>query len=497
LLENLEASAQGATSPPRFLRMHWPLGTVPYQFIPGGTGTTYVTSPILEPFETAGLREDMIALQGLTTSGISDQGGGHEGGTVQIATGANSPGTRSNNGEADDSVAGGPSWDQIFLKHVPALARRDTSGAIVGRGYVTASCDARVDSYETSTQCLTYAYERRETAGARPSPMITENIPIMPELDPARLYANLFSGFMPGGTDAAALKALRMRKSVLDSALRELSRIQGYAPAAERPKIDVHTEAIRQIERQLSDQIAAGTIGSCPGVTGTVPSYPLEGRNAQRGNYYGDPSAAADESATHGEIGAWHLRIIRAAFQCDLVRVATFQWAPGQSHVAFAGMASDMRIYRHHPVSHRVPSSAEFAGPPPTDAARLLVYEFLTNVHKWYNQKTAEALVEFRTALDAFGGNLLDRTIIPFITEIGDTAHQRNNIPALVFGGRALGMQGGQFQRLQAVPYNSLWATVAQAFFQTDDPLATPELSSEVFVKTSVRPIPGLWIRPA
>jgi hypothetical protein len=321
-------------------------------------------------------------------------------------------------------------------------------------------------------------------------------MPIMPELDPARLYASLFSGFMPGGTDEAALKALRMRKSVLDSALRELARIHDYAPSAERSKIDVHTDAIRQVERQLADQIANGSMGTCAGSTLTVPSYPLEGRMALTGNYYTDPTAMADESATHAEIGRWHLTVIRAAFQCDLIRVATFQWAPANSNVAFGGIASDSRIYRHHPLSHRISNTAFYNAPPPTEAGQLLVYEFLTNVHKWYNQKTAEILNEFKTATDAFGGNLLDHTVIPFMTDTAEPSHSRQGMAALIFGGRALGMQGGQFQRPN-VPYNCLWATVAQAFFQTDNPLATPELTSEVFVKTNVAPIPGLWLRPA
>jgi hypothetical protein len=495
LFENLEASAQGATPPPRFLRIQWPVGTVPYRFIPSGTGTSYVTSPILEPFERAGLRGDMIALSGLSLIGITDMGGGPEGGTVMISTGANSPGTRNNGGEADDSVAGGPSWDQIFLKHVPALSRRDASGGIIGRGHVTASCDARVDSYETSVQCLCYAYETRQVDGARPTGPLTEHVPMMPELDPARLYASVFSGVMPGGTNEAVLKALRMRKSVLDSALRELARIHDYAPSAERPKIDIHTDAIRQIERQLSEQIATGPNGACPATPLMVPSYPVDGRNAQQGFYYGNPRAEADESATHADIGKWHLAVIRAAFQCDLLRVATFQWAPGCNDVAFAGIASDMQIYRHHPLSHRIGSSAFYSSPPPEAAPLdLLVYEFMTDVNKWYNQKTAEALIEFRSALDVFGGNLLDYTIVPYITETGDASHQRSNMAAVLFGGRALGMLGGQYQRLQAVPYNSLWATVAQAFFQTDNPLATPELSGEVFVKTNVAPIPGLWV---
>lgn len=45
LLRNMEASAAGMGGPPpRFLMMHWPVGTLRNQFIPDGTGTGYTTS---------------------------------------------------------------------------------------------------------------------------------------------------------------------------------------------------------------------------------------------------------------------------------------------------------------------------------------------------------------------------------------------------------------------------------------------------------------------
>jgi hypothetical protein len=497
LLDNLEAMAQGATSPPRFLLTHWPTGTVRYQFVPTGTGTSYVTSRILRPFETKGLRAETIALYGLSQTGMQSLGGSHESGTVFSTTGANSPGTRANGGQTDDSVAGGPSWDQILLKHVPALAHRLATGEIVGPGTVNASCDARVDSYETSTQCLSYSYTTRAIPSASPGTTITENIPVLPELEPSRLYANLFSGFMPGGNGGAALRALKMRKSVLDSALRELARVHDLAPAAERPKIELHTEAIRKIEQGLADQIAGG--GSECMAALTVPTYPTEGRIGLRNNWYGDPRADADESALHAEIGSWHLKVIRAAFQCDLIRVATFQWAPGQSGVAFKGMVPNdpEGIFRHHPMSHTgLFSSSTYGGPPPTGEAELRTYEFMTNVQTWYNDKMADALLEFKTATDGFGANVLDQTIIPFVTEISDGPHARNALPAIIFGGRTLGMQGGQFQDVTGRPHNDLWATIAQAYLKTSDPLSAPALANEVFVRAGVAPIAGLWTLP-
>jgi hypothetical protein len=139
---------------------HWPVGTIRYLFLPTGTGSNLANltlSSILKPFQ--GLTSDMILLYGLNTGSYHGFGGGHESGTPQTTTGAVTPGTRSNGGETDDAVAGGPSWDQIFLKTVPSLF---TSGA----GYANAICDARVDSFETSTQCLSYGYSTRSVAAA-------------------------------------------------------------------------------------------------------------------------------------------------------------------------------------------------------------------------------------------------------------------------------------------------------------------------------------------
>ena len=493
LFENLEAAAEGATSPPRLLLAHWPLGTIRHHFMPVGSGFDYQTSRILRPFEEQGLRDDMIALYGLDHTGIDGGGGGgHEAGTVAATTGANSPGTRDNGGEADDASAGGPSFDQIFLRRVPALVRP-------GLGYVNAICDSRVESYETSTRCLSYGYDTRLIMSARPGGTISEHTPLLPTLSPATLYASLFSGFMPGAPSGEALKALLMRRSVLDSALHELQSMKRMVPASQWEKIDVHTQAIRKIEEQIQQQIDGGSGPSC-----TVPNAPdpsIIGKSGRGTDGFGNPTPAAPDNDLHQAVGELHLGIIRAAFQCDLVRVATFQWAPGTSQVAFRGLdpTTPNAIYRHHPQSHHITSPDVTNGPPPSGGDNALTYEFLANVHTWYNTRMAEALRTFKDATDAFGSNLLDVTIVPFVTEVAEATHTRTTLPALIFGGRALGMRGGQFQDFSASPrpHNDLWATIAQAYLQTADPLATPALRDEVFVKNGVRPITGLWTPPA
>jgi hypothetical protein len=506
LLDNLEAAAQGAGPPPRFLMMHWPVGTIRNQFIPTGTGMDYSTSKngqgpgyIISPFDTPELRPLTSIMHGFSMTGINGQGGGHEDGTPFMSTGASSPGTRSNPGEPDDGCAGGPSWDQILLKNVPELSKRNDQGTLIGLGYYNSICDQRIDSYETSTRCLSYSYDKQMIASARPGGQINEAKPLKPMLSPITAYSDLFSGFMPGPAmgDDQALKLLKLRKSVLDHSLRELARLQTLAPSSERDKIEGHAQAVRKIEAQLSDQIAmGGTGGGGECVAPMPPDGALIGKTGDAlGGDYGDPETNTEDGPLHEQIGKAHMAILRGAFACDLIRVATFQWSPGTNHVSFKGLDpnSPNTIWMHHPLSHKVADASFYNGSRPSSNA--YIWDAMVNANRWYFQKTADLINEWRLQvdpLDPAGGSLLDRTVIPFVTEVAEAAHTRNGHAALIFGGQKLGMQGGQYKSVSGI-HNQLWVTVAQAFLGAD---AQSKLSSEVYVKTGANPISGLWAAP-
>lgn len=488
LLGNLEASAQGAPPPPRLLVIHWPLGTLMQRFLPTPNGEGFTVSPILAPFDAAGLTPDMTVLFGLS-HGFRGMGGGNEDGTVFAVTGADSPGTRSNGGEPDDGVAGGPSFDQIFLKHVPELQRP-------GRSFVNATADGRVFSYELSTQILSYGYETQAVQSQRPGGTITEHRPNLPHRKPLILYNDLFRSMIPGAEPDAALRALRLRKSVLDSALGELSRIHDLSPSSEWEKLDIHADAIRTLELELQGSIDQGGMNAC--VPPTAPDSSLE---AKIGNGPIVLSAVDQEDATSvAAIGKAHAAVIRAAFQCDLIRVGTLMWCPSTNHVAFGGMNPDDpdAIYEMGSYIYGSQDFAVFAGPPPVSGSLHAFYETMSAMYTWFSQQTADVLAEFKAATDVFGGKLLDSTIVPYITEEADPTDRRSPLPACIFGGRALGMQGGKFMDFSKTAIrsnNDFWMTIAQAYLKTADPLSV--LSDEVFVKTGVAPIDGLWLPPA
>jgi len=507
LLHNMEAAAAGAPPPPRFLMMHWPVGTMKNQFIPTGTGTDYSTSKtgqgpgyIISPFDTPELRPLTTIMHGFNMNGINGQGGGHEDGTPFATTGASSPGTRANGGEADDGCAGGPSWDQIFLKNVPELSKKNSEGVVIGLGHYNTICDKRIDSYETSTRCLSYSHDKQSVNSARPGGTIQENTPLLPEMSPLTAYNDLFSGFVPGGTmtDPEALRILQLRKSVLDHSIRELIRLQSLGPAAQRDMIEAHVQTIRSLEAQIADQIAMGGTGGTGCALPPVPDANLTGETGDReGGDYNNPEAQTSDEMNHLAVGKAHAAIVRAAFACDLIRVGTFQWSPGTNHVSFTGLdpQDPGTIWMHHPLSHRVGSKAFFDGPRSDAGSNTYIWDAMVNANRWYFSKTADIINEWRTQvdpLDPMGGSLLDRTVIPMITEVADASHSRNGHAALIFGGSKLGMIGGQYKSVNGI-HNQLWVTVAQAFLGSD---WQDILSDEVYVKNGANPISGLWQAP-
>ena len=105
-------------------------------------------------------------------------------------------------------------------------------------------------------------------------------------------------------------------------------------------------------------------------------------------------------------------------------------------------------------------------------------------------------MVALKNAKDSFFNSLLDHMVVPYVTEVSQNAHDpRSHLPAFIFGGKALGMQHGQFLDFEnnARHHNDLWLTIAQAYLGAD-PLS--QLSAEKFDKKGVKPIEGLWTKP-
>jgi hypothetical protein len=118
-------------------------------------------------------------------------------------------------------------------------------------------------------------------------------------------------------------------------------------------------------------------------------------------------------------------------------------------------------------------------------------------VQHWYFRETAKFVQQFLMQADPLatdGGNLLERTVMTAVSEVGNPSHDRNGASALIIGGSKLGMQPGGFQTVNNAHHNRIWLTTAQAFLGAD-PMSL--LGDEAFYKSNIEPIAGIWKAPA
>jgi len=173
-------------------------------------------------------------------------------------------------------------------------------------------------------------------------------------------------------------------------------------------------------------------------------------------------------SHPHLDLGLTQLRLIKAAFACDYVRVATFMWSAGTNWVVSPGtfqgatIAGSRQSTPHHPPSHTTDSGTA---------------NWLNQINAFYSGATATALQEFVNQPDVDGGKLIDNTIIVYLTEVARAwDHNQRNMPLIVFGGKNTGLRGGTFLKVTGGPlpqqtsgsgnrpFNDLWLTLLPKF---------------------------------
>jgi hypothetical protein len=490
LLETMERRAEGAVAPPkRLVVIHRPVGTVYPMWHCAGSGTNFTLSDLVSPF--AGVKSNMIVLQSTNPVG-SDGGiviapgdtGAHEKGMVAIMTGVMPNAIRDVPDAAGDPYANGPSFDQIFVKRAAALQGTPIASLQV-------SCDDRVDTLQVSVRRMSYQYDE----GTENAKGVLCHPPLMPYLVPLDAYTRVFGTQMVGGmtaSNAAALKQARaIKKSVLDHNLRELARLRTLAPASEKSHLDAHEAAIRDLETQLdAAPVDAVTCGLAAPPQKTDAKNNITSPNGQPNDALNASSGADND--LHALIGQLHFAVLTAALKCDITRVVTFQWSPGTNHVSFGKFwpSDPTKVLQHHPVSHTLGDADIFQTDP---TKRIDQANYLIAVDRFYSQNTAAFITALSTTVDVYGANLLDQTIIPYVSEVARATHAFNPMPILIFGGKGTGFKGGQ---VMSFPENAkrsttdMWLSIAAALGLTQDSLKTEKFLANAGRITNPPPAP-------
>jgi hypothetical protein len=395
------AAAGAGAAPRRLLVIYMPNCSQTRYWIPtggadpvAGTGNAnqFTLNKGTQPFSI--VQDRMTLIDGVN---ILVQGGDlHSNGMVRFMTGK---------AAGAQNLATVPSIDQLLINGSPALAEPEFKS-------LELICDTRSDRNDLHHRILSYGMDSKPRPG---------------ENQPNLAFQRLFGGGAPAAPGVSPQQAIAEDKSVLAFLEGDLQKLYQRIPAAEKPKLDSHLDALHEIERSLQG----------PAVTGAMVPTGIE-------------ALAPDTSANHGKIIDNHFKIIKAAFQFDLTRVVTFSYATGNSYVELDAFRGTNTIHGAvHAITH------EEAG---RDSSRLL------EILQFYTDRTAQFINELATTPDLDGTSmLLDNTVVVFFQETSQF-HEHENVPLIVFGGQKLGIPGNRVLHYPGRYSNDLWPTLAPIF---------------------------------
>jgi hypothetical protein len=365
-------------------------------YVPNGMSMPYWTpksegslelSPVLEPLTR--VRNQVVVLSGMSNKDalpLIDEGDGdHSRCQAGYLTGAHA---HKASGKST-TLNVGVSMDQIVARHL----EKETQ---------LASLELSLESNDLAGQCEDgYGCAYSATIAWRDA-----TTPLPMESNPRAVFEHLF-GTSEGTDRAARLRHLRADRSLLDSVTEEIASLRRTLGRGDRRKLAGYFDSIRDIERRI--QIAEAQSGL------ELPEVPRPA---------GIP--AKFEDYANVMLDLWMV-----AFQADLTRVCTFLFGREKSVRTYPEIGvSDP----HHPVSHH--------GNRPGELERLY------KVNKFHMQMFARFVEKLQSTPDG-DGSLLDNSVILYGAGMSNSnAHVPKNLPLLLAGGGAGGINGGRHVQL-------------------------------------------------
>jgi hypothetical protein len=219
---------------------------------------------------------------------------------------------------------------------------------------------------------------------------------IVPEDDPALLFARMFSDPLPSQppADPAQAERLRARKrSILDQTMEQYQRLSSQVGGGDRARLDAHVTAIRSLEQSLG--LIAGTA-------------------AEASAACKKPSQVTPTDFV--AVGKAQMDLLAMGLACDLTRVASLQWRSSLTAFNWISVSAE-----HHVLSHQTGGGSADAN--------------LTKIVTWHTQQFAYLLGLLQASPDAGGTTLLDNTLVYWPNELNNGRHKLQNVPIVIATG--------------------------------------------------------------
>lgn len=405
-----ERPAHAASTPAkRFIGVYTPGGTVhasgdtiAEQWSPTGTETNFELSRILTPY--APVKSQLLVLDGIDMkSAVGEQ---QQSGVIAWLTGTPQ-------GLAG-SYAKGPSIDQVLRSRLPNLGNSSSLELAVRWG------TGKMHGVASPMGVVSFADDSAFT-------------PRPPQLDPVAIWKTLFGSLDPG-----SVKADNWDKSVLDYVDRRYASLSAKLGAADKQRIEQHLTAVRELERDLAQSVAARCVP--PTLVDTSDYNPHAGLESS------DDGSVTDlvTDAAIPKVGKLMLDLLVMALACDQTSVATFMWTDSEAKHTYPwlNLPQTFNFYQNG------------GGYRPEECAQI---------GTWYASQNSYLLQQL-AKVDMGGHSLLDESVVFFGSEVSHPAtHSKRNMPFLLAGAGG-GLRGGRWLRYESASHNDLLAAILNLF---------------------------------
>jgi hypothetical protein len=382
----------------RFAVAYVPNGIQMAQWTPAATGAGVDLPLTLQPL--AAFRDYMTVVTGLANRPAFPEPGEGTGDHVR-ASATFLTGVHPKKTEGPD-IRAGISMDQIAAR-------------ALGQDTQLSSLELCLDTNELIGACEAgYSCAYANTLAWR-----NPTTPLPMENQPRAVFERLF-GDSDNTTKAARLARIASDRSILDSLIDEVARLQRRLDPGDRGKLEQYLDAIRDIERRIqkAEQQVDVELPAMERPSGGIPAT----------------------FAEHAKL-MFDLQVL--AFQCDMTRVITFLMSREVSPRTYTEIGiSDP----HHGLSHHQNNPASM--------------EKLAKINQYHVQQLAYFLEKLQATPDG-EGTLLDQVVLLYGCGISDSnLHTHDNLPILVVGSEASAAGGRHLRVTQDTPLTNLQLTL-------------------------------------
>lgn len=344
----------------------------------GPTGSSFTLPSVLNPLE--GWRDRCVFLNGLSMG--STDVGSHPGGARKLLTAVDG-----GNGESIDQFLARTVASDVAHRHVYLGSQAAASG----------------------------------TSGDKFVSYLGPGVPAVPEDNPQRAFDRLFAGAggsVPGGTGAAEL-ARQRRLSVIDLVGDDLSELRTSLAGSDRARLDLHLEALREVEIRTLALAGEPAPESC-----SSPSIDVSVAEETARIYDPDRFPAILRS---------QIDVLVTAMACGLTRVGVVQASQHTSELIMSRfVGSEMYDPGYDMRSHQ----ASHYGPRHNLDSRE--YRDFVAQRRWFVTQFVYLLEQLRARPEG-DGTMLDNTVVLMCTEVADgNTHMHDNMPFVLSGGGGL-----------------------------------------------------------